>query len=226
MMAWRCSGASNRDLVQNLALAKIITNPRVEQAMLATDRRHYARSQPYQDSPQGIGYGATISAPHMHAHALDQLEPYLQPGMRALDVGSGSGYLTSCMAEMVGKEGKVVGIEHIPELVDLSTENVRKARPEFLDEGRVEFVVGDGRKGYPKEAPYDCIHVGAAAHETPKDLIEQLKAPGRMFIPVGASLGQSIYLVDKDRDGKVTKKELMGVMVRIHACFPAKTNGY
>lgn len=73
----------------------------------------------------------------------------------------------------------MVGIEHISQLVDLAKRNVQKDRPEFLESNRVEFIVGDGREGYPKESPYDCIHVGAAAETTPQELIDQLKAPGR-----------------------------------------------
>lgn len=57
------------------------------------------------DSPQSIGYGVTISAPHMHAHALELLKDQLTPGENALDVGSGSGYLTTCMAIMLGENG-------------------------------------------------------------------------------------------------------------------------
>jgi protein-L-isoaspartate(D-aspartate) O-methyltransferase len=99
-MAWRCSAHSNAGLVENLHNAGIITVDRVKRAMMAIDRGKYVRDEPYQDAPQTIGYGATISAPHMHAYALQSLEQFLQPGMRALDVGSGSGYLTACFAEM------------------------------------------------------------------------------------------------------------------------------
>lgn len=73
--------------------------------MLSVDRGHYSKSNPYMDSPQGIGFGVTISAPHMHAHALELLKDQLTTGTRALDVGSGSGYLTACMAVMLGPKG-------------------------------------------------------------------------------------------------------------------------
>lgn len=73
--------------------------------MLAVDRAHYCRNNPYMDSPQTIGYGVTISAPHMHAHSLELLKDHLTDGERALDVGSGSGYLTTCMALMLGEKG-------------------------------------------------------------------------------------------------------------------------
>ncbi|OZJ05828.1 hypothetical protein BZG36_00941 [Bifiguratus adelaidae] len=203
------SRTSNDELVSNLRRGNIINSDRVEEAMKSVDRAKYTKHSAYEDSPQSIGYGATISAPHMHAYALESLKDYLKPGMKALDIGSGSGYLTSCMAAMVGPEGRVVGIDHIEELVEQATNNVRRDRPDYLDSGRIHFVTGDGRKGYREEAPYDCIHVGAAAATMPQELIDQLKSPGRIFIPVG-DFSQAIYQIDKDANGNVTKKELMG----------------
>lgn len=82
---------------------------------------------------------------------------YSCPLSLALDIGSGSGYLTACMAEMVGPEGKVVGVEHISELVDMSERNVAKNKNQLLESGRVKFVVADGRLGYAKDGPYDCM---------------------------------------------------------------------
>lgn len=181
--------------------------------MLKTDRGKYASRNPYHDCPQSIGYNATISAPHMHAYALESLEPYLQPGMRALDIGSGSGYLAAVMARMVGHQGKVVGIEHVQPLVDASKQNVQQDDASLLENGVLTLVVGDGRQGYAPMAPYDCIHVGAAYDEHPETLIQQLKAPGRMFIPLERASGeQSIVVFDKDEQGNVTSKHLMGVM--------------
>ncbi|KAG0050782.1 hypothetical protein BGZ83_004443 [Gryganskiella cystojenkinii] len=211
-MAWRCSGTSNSELIHNLARANLITNPGVKAAMLAVDRGHFSKYKPYEDSPQTIGYQSTISAPHMHAAALESLAPFLFPGAKALDVGSGSGYLTVCMANMVGPQGRVVGVEHVPELVELSKKNTARDQPIYLEEGRVAFFATDGRVGFPQEGPYDCIHVGAAADSLHQELIQQLKTPGRMFIPVADRMGQGIYVVDKDKDGRVTKKRTMDVM--------------
>ncbi|KAI8097136.1 protein-L-isoaspartate O-methyltransferase [Halteromyces radiatus] len=179
--------------------------------MSAIDRKDYCPRYSYEDSPQSISYGATISAPHMHGYALEHLENYLRPNMTALDIGSGSGYLTACMAEMVGSGGKVVGVDHIPELVDLSIDNMKKQHSDWLESGRVKFIVGDGRLGCPEEGPYDCIHVGAAAGKKPTALIEQLKAPGRLFTPVG-TYSQYIMVYDKKEDGTVEEKRVMGVM--------------
>ena len=92
--------------------------------------------------------------------------------MKALDVGSGSGYLTACMAYMVGPTGKVVGIEHAPDLVEASRRNVEKIDPSYISSGRVRFMEADGRNGCPEEAPFDCIHVGAASDDMPTEVIE------------------------------------------------------
>ena len=103
------------------------------------------------------------------------------------------------------------------ELIQWSVSNLENdGLGEELKNGSIEMVCGDGRKGYPGSAPYDAIHVGAAAPEMPRALVDQLKAPGRMFIPVGQR-AQQIIQVDKDESGNVTEKELMGVIVRARA---------
>lgn len=228
-MAWRCSGNSNAELIENLFKAELITSSKVKNAMMKVDRAHYCPNpySAYEDSPQSIGHAATISAPHMHAHATESLLPYLKPGSRVLDIGSGSGYLTAVLAEIVfpqgssaGEGGKVVGLEHIKALRDLGEANMKKSERgrELLSSGKVSFVVGDGRKGWAGEKGeekegWDAIHVGAAALELHQELVDQLRSPGRIFIPVEDERGggQYIWTVDKDAQGNVTKKRLYGV---------------
>ena len=98
-----------------------------------------------------------------------------------LDIGSGSGYLTHVLAELVKPNGNVVGVDHIQGLVDMANRNMAKSQEgsSLLESGAARFVKGDGRLGYPPEAPYDAIHVGAAAAEHHKTLVDQLKQPGR-----------------------------------------------
>ncbi|XP_073007262.1 protein-L-isoaspartate O-methyltransferase-like isoform X1 [Typha latifolia] len=196
----------NKTLVEHLQQYGVLKTDKVAEVMETIDRGLFVPhgSAPYVDSPMSIGYNATISAPHMHATCLELLKDNLQPGMRALDVGSGTGYLTACFALMVGPQGRSVGIEHIPELVAASIENVRRsAAAQLLKDGSLSLHVADGRFGWREEAPYDAIHVGAAASEIPQALLEQLKPGGRMVIPVG-DFFQDLQVVAKKPDGSIT----------------------
>jgi len=230
-MAWRCSGKTNRQLIENILNAKILTSTgeaqleRISHAMNSVDRAHFVpdKSAAYTDSPQAIGHGATISAPHMHAFAVDYLLPFLRPGSKVLDIGSGSGYLCAVLhhlvssysdeqPEKVAVPGKVIGIEHIPQLVDWSLQNLKQddRTRRALENKQIEVHVGDGRLGYPSDGPYDAIHVGAASPTIPEALIAQLARPGRMFIPVG-TVSQHIMQVDKDANGNVSETRIMAV---------------
>ena len=109
--------------------------------MLYVDRADYVSHQmhSYADTPLPIGMNQTISAPHMHAHALDLMADKLTPGASVLDVGCGSGYLVAVLAKMVGENGKVVGIDTIPELVELSRQNIMKSDSQLIESGNVEL---------------------------------------------------------------------------------------
>ena len=79
----------------------------------------------------------------------------------------------------------VIGIEHIEDLAKLSKSNLKKSYANELSTGQIKIVCGDGREGYAVDAPYDVIHVGAAAPEVPQALVDQLKVDGVLIIPVG-----------------------------------------
>lgn len=173
-----------------------------------------------------IGHGATISAPHMHAHVLEDLLPPLlrasknQPTkpLSILDVGCGSGYLTAVFGRMVERkssreatpftasssvlnDGKVYGIDVIPQLVEMSRTNILKEDGDLFDSHTVEVSVRDGWKGYPEGSPFEAIHVGAAAATFPKELMKQLAVGGVMVIPVGPDGGiQYLYRVERVGD--------------------------
>lgn len=120
----------------------------------------------------------------MHANAAESLLPILTPGSRVLDIGSGSGYLTHVLAELVKPGGTVVGVEHIQALADLGKVNTEKSAEgrELLASGGIRFVRGDGRKGWSGEGGeggFDAIHVGAAAVGVHRELVDQLRRPGR-----------------------------------------------
>ena len=110
--------ATNKQLIDQLLKEGTIKSSKVYETLLSIDRKHFVPQPPYyNDSPSTIGYGATISAPHMHAFALEFLEKNLLTAKKILDVGSGTGILTVGMALMAPKDAKVYGIEHVPQLV-------------------------------------------------------------------------------------------------------------
>jgi protein-L-isoaspartate(D-aspartate) O-methyltransferase len=131
-----------------------------------------------------IGFGQTISQPLVVAFMLELLEP--KEGEKILDIGSGSGWTTALLAEIVGKKGKVIAMEIIPELKGFGEKNVSKYN--FVERGIVEFVLGDGSKGYEKEAPFDKILVSATAKKCYQSWKEQLKVGGRIVVPIGDSI--------------------------------------
>ena len=185
--------------------------------MERVDRSNYCQAQQgcFDDNPMRIGWGVTISAPHMHARALEELADKLEPGCRVLDVGSGSGYLTAAMALLVSPAGKAVGIDHIPELVDWSRANVqRDGKQPLVDSGVLELHVRDGFIGYADKGPYDAIHVGAAPETIPDALKQQLKPGGVLLLPVGPNGGAQQF-VRVTRDAKdptrFTEQALFGV---------------
>lgn len=206
----------------------MLKSQKVAEVMETVDRGLFVPegTPPYVDSPMQIGYNATISAPHMHAMCLELLENHLKPGMHALDVGSGTGYLTSCFAIMVGPQGRAVGVEHIPELAEFSIKNIEKsAAAPLMKDGSLAIHVGDGRQGWPEFAPYDAIHVGAAAPSIPPALTEQLKPGGRLVIPVG-NIFQDLKVVDKEMDGTLTVRSETSVRYVPLMSREAQLRGY
>ena len=131
-----------------------------------------------------IGYSQTISQPLVVAFMLELLQP--EAGERILDIGSGSGWTSALLAEIVGQKGKVIAIEIIPELLDFGEKNVAKYN--FIEKGIVQFVCADGSEGYEKEAPFNKILASASAEILPSAWKKQLKIEGRIVTPISSSI--------------------------------------
>ena len=208
-----------KSLLNKLCQDKVIKSQIVYNTMLQVDRADFIEKDPYFDNSQYLGYNVVISAPHMHAHALEYLYPalnnfqnYNPKNFRFLDIGSGSGYLTLCLSKLINDQGIVVGIEHIPELYLKGKINIEKHHKRLLDEKKIILLNCDGRNGYKELGPYQLIHVGAAAEKIPQVLVDQLAKGGRMFIPIGLDDNdQWIYVVDKDLNGNITAKKTLSV---------------
>jgi len=152
------------------------------------------------NAPLSIGYGQTISQPLTVAFMLELLQP--KKGDKILDIGSGSGWQTAMLCQIVGSEGFVYAIERIPELKEFGQKNVEK-----YNFKNVEFICGDGSKGLSDKAPFDKIIVAASvAEEIPQSWKDQLKIKGRLVTPVKGSIW---LIIKKDKD-RFEEKEYPG----------------
>jgi protein-L-isoaspartate(D-aspartate) O-methyltransferase len=145
-----------------------------------------SRAHALEDRPLDIGFGQTISQPYIVALMTEALQ--LQPGQRVLEIGTGSGYQTAILASL---GVKVFSVEKIPELS-------QRAALALAGFAGVTLLTADGARGWPSEAPFDAILVGAAPAAVPPALLEQLVPGGRLVIPVGRDpMNQELQLWTK-----------------------------
>jgi protein-L-isoaspartate(D-aspartate) O-methyltransferase len=149
-----------------------------------------------------IGSGQTISQPFIVALMTDLMD--VKPADNVLEIGTGSGYQAAVLSELARA---VYTIEIVEPLGRDAAERLKR-----LGYRNVLAKIGDGYQGWPEYAPFDSIVVTAAAREVPPALIEQLKPGGRLVIPVGSQFGaQTLYLIEKQQDGNVTKRAMLAV---------------
>lgn len=174
----------------------------VRGAMAAVPRPGFlpedVRALAHEDAPLPIGHGATNSQPSTVAAMLRLLD--VPRGASVLDVGSGSGWTTAILAELVGPGGDVLGVELEPELVRRAGPAVRTHLAGSRTAGRARLRVADpDGLGAVDEAPFDRILVSAMAREVPAELLDQLAPGGVMVIPVDGIMRR----VELGDDGEV-----------------------
>ena len=159
------------------------------------------KSRSYEDIPLPLGFQQTISQPYTIATMLSLLE--LKRDLKILEVGSGCGYVLALLSNIVGKNGKVFGIEIIKELAEKSKENLKSYK-------NVEIKIGNGRLGLPEESPFNRILISAGYKEIPKPLISQLKEKGIIVAPIGNSYGQDLIAYQKIKHKLKIKRKIPG----------------
>lgn len=186
-------------MVSEQLVKRGVKNPAVLKAMKKVERHLFVEKKywpkAYDDMPLQISCSQTISQPYMVALMTELIEP--DKAKRVLEIGTGSGYQTSILAETCHQ---VYSIERHQELADKSFQLLKK-----LGYKNVHIKTDDGTFGWPSEALFDAIVVTAGAPEVPEHLVNQLKDNGRMVIPVGSSYQQDLLLILKRSDSYISK---------------------
>ena len=213
--------SQRKELIDGLVKEGIISSKEVTRAMLTVPREEFVwpttKPSAYSDQPLPLGStGQTISAPHMIAIMLEDLE--LSNGMKILEIGAGSGYNAALMAEIISptlnklkKDIRVISVERVPDLVTFARKNLQKTG--YSDS--VEVILGDGTLGYPErseEMLYDRVIITAASPHLPKYLIAQLKVGGILLAPVGDLFMQTLIKAVKKSKDKMVSSRKVGCM--------------
>ncbi len=173
-----------------------INSPEVLKAMMNVPRHEFVpenvRGMAYADRPLPIGEGQTISQPFVVAWMSQLL--LIEKGMKVLEIGTGSGYQAAILAEL---EARTFSMEIRPNLA--RDVNIRLKLLGY----EVQVRQGDGYYGWKEHAPFDRIIITAAANHVPLPLLDQLKAGGKLIIPLGnVRYYQNMTLIEKDSDGE------------------------
>lgn len=199
------------DIESGVAFTRAMTGrdhlgPRVMEAIRRVPREDFVpknmRASAFRDGALPVGHGQTISQPYIVAMMTDLLE--LTDTSTVLEIGTGTGYQAAILSRLARQ---VYSIERIPELA-------RAAQQRLSEMGydNVETRCSDGYLGWPEKAPFDGIIVTAAAPEVPPALLAQLKAAGRMVIPIGLPRShQELVLITRDLQGKTDTRKILGV---------------
>ncbi len=197
--------SSCENMIKYQLVARGITDENVLKAFLKVERHLFVPSEishlAYNDSPLSIGEGQTISQPYIVALMMQVLE--LKATDNVLEIGTGSGYQTALLAEIVNK---VFTVERIDSLLQRA-----KNKLDELNYNNISYKSGDGtlgwKDGYPKQEEFDKIIVAAAAPDIPESLTKQLAMNGKLIIPTGNRMLQQLVIITKTKDGYIHTNE-------------------
>src|SRR5208283_1591343 len=186
------------ELSQSMLRMKSVTHPRILEAILRTPRELFCRDtrRAYEDAVLPIGYGQTISGPHMVARMTDYLDP--QPEQNVLEIGTGSGYQSAVLSELSNHVYTIEIVEPLARETDAIYRAHNARYPEFRN---IHRKVDDGYFGWPQHAPFDRIIVTCGIDHVPPELLRELAPEGIMVIPVGPPSGQTILRITKHVNG-------------------------
>ena len=194
-----------KDMVDTQIINRGISTPAVIQAMRTVDRSLFVRDtekdSSFDDTPLPIGFGQTISQPYIVAYMTEKLQ--LSKSNTVLEIGTGSGYQTAILASMAEM---VYSVERIEELSNRAGTTLQMNN--FLN---TRVMTGDGYYGWKDKSTFDAIIVTAAAPSIPEPLINQLKDPGRLIIPVGPQYGTQYLTLIIKNESVVEKERLIPV---------------
>lgn len=181
----------------------MLRTPRILRAFEYVDRADFVHDESvdhaYENRPLPIGFGQTISQPATVAFMLELLQP--RENDMILDIGSGSGWTTALLGAIAGNSGRVIGIEILPDLVDMGRRNLEK-----YNLPGAEIRPAPGGIGLAEEAPFQRILVSAQGDELPVGLPDQLAVGGVLVIPISGS----IYRIEKKSNYELRTQEYPG----------------
>lgn len=182
------------DRGQAILVLDRIRNQRTLEAFLLTPREEFCRTpaRAYENAAMPIGYGQTISGPHMVARMTDALNP--EPDQKVLEIGTGSGYQAAVLSELTNE---VFTIEIVAPLARETGAIFRRLEGRHPEYRNIRRKVDDGYYGWAEYAPFSRIIVTCGIDHIPPELLGQLAPEGIMVIPVGPPSGQTILRVVK-----------------------------
>ncbi len=195
---------TQEELVEHLQKRGALSTDRIIDAFHKVPRERFVpdeyREHAYVDTALPIGYGQTISAPHMVAHMTELLDPQMEDTV--LEVGAGSGYQAAILSALAGT---VTTVEIVEELA-------QQARDRLKEYDNVTVIHADGSTGYPQHAPYSKIlYTAASPKRPPETVFDQLAENGMLIAPIGDRSNHQTLHVYHKKDGKITSEQHYGV---------------